>query len=183
MTRLAAVASIALSLAVVSACKKDTPATKPAATTEPAPFAIVLGDATVYELVGRKYDKLDPPGRELVLHSDGTVEMMFGKDGKPLITAMLKADGTMTADGKAVAVISEHALTATEGNKQMATVDGNTITVQIEDKRVTSELAADGSVTVLDSPYKTKWRIDAKDPAVRRTAFLLLGTMMKTALD
>jgi hypothetical protein len=46
-----------------------------------------------------------------------------------------------------------------------------------------SSAKPDGAVTVHDRPDGVKWRIDAADAAVRRTAVLALGLTMKTALD
>src|SRR5690242_16595019 len=101
---------IAVLAALLLACGKSTPSSKPAGTTTSAPssaraFHLALGDATVYELVDRRLNVRDKPVRHLVLHADGTAELINDKTDRPMITLMVRADGTVLADGKPVVAI------------------------------------------------------------------------------
>lgn len=172
-----------LALAVLlAACGKS------ASTSDPAPtitgFHVALGDATVYELVDRRWRTRDKPARDLVLHADGKVDFINDKTDKTMMTLTVQPDGTVVADGKPAMRLTEHGVTRVDGAQMLPVViDGDTVTVTIEDKPVKVVLAADGNVTVVDRPDGNKWRIDAADPAVRRTAFRLLAIEMKEALD
>src|SRR5436853_3488721 len=53
----------------------------PAPTPAPSTFQIAVGDATVYELVDRKWQKRSPPTKDLVMHADGTVDVLNDKTG------------------------------------------------------------------------------------------------------
>ena len=145
-------------------------------------FHLELGDATVYELVDRRWNKRDKPARELVLHGDGQVEMINDKTDKPMATFTVKPDGTLAMGDKDVAKIGEHGIVQM-GKAMPLTIDGNTIELDVNDKHVTVTLADDGNVTVAGLPDGNKWRIDGKDKDVRRTAFLVLALDMKAALD
>jgi len=181
--------TLVTSLLVVTAmsCGKDktpssgtsTPTTAKVA--EPA-TAIKLGDATVYELVNRRWDKVDPPKRAMVLHADGTLEDINDKTDKPWMTFAIKLDGSVSFEGKPVGTISDRGVVGADGQVQIP-LAGDTLSVKIDDKIVKVSLGSDGNVTVHDRPDGVKWRIDAADAAVRRTAFLALGLTMKTALD
>ena len=84
MIKLALLGSLAV--AAMSCGKaKDATATAPAAKTASAPAAatIKLGDASAYTLVNRRWQKVDPPKRDIVLHADGTVEVINDKTDKP----------------------------------------------------------------------------------------------------
>jgi hypothetical protein len=146
-------------------------------------FHIALGDATVFELVDRRLNKLDKPRPDLVLHPDGNAELINDKTGKPWMTYMVKPDGTVMVGDKPIAILSEHGITDPTSHKQVLELDGDTASLAIDGKTVKVVLASDGNITVLDRPDGNKWRIDAKDPAVMRTAFLVLGLSMKVALD
>ena len=93
----------------------------------------------------------------------------------------MKADGTLEAKGVAVAKLSADAVTDLETNQPVpVTISGNTISAQTDDgKTVTLTLADDGKVTVAGGPMDGKtWRIEAADPAVAHTAFLVVGVSM-----
>lgn len=182
---------ITLLASLLLACgKSPTPSPKPAGNpTGAAPssaraFHLTLGDATVYELVDRRWNVRAKPVRKLVLHADGTAELINDKTDRPMLTFTVKTDGTVLSDGQPLAAISEHAITDLATHKPWPlSIDGNTISLQIDGATVKVVLADDGNITVADRPDGNKWRIDAKDPAVRRTAFLVLALSMKTALD
>jgi hypothetical protein len=176
-------------LLVACGNKEPAPSTKPGSaapsTTAPAAGTLALGDATVYELVSRKWEKRDPPVKELVMYPDGKVELFNDKTGNVMGTLFVKPDGTVSFEGdRPIAKIGEREIApAGENRINPLVVDGNTIIVRIENQQVKVVLADDGNITVLDRPDGNKWRIEAKDPAVRRTAFLVLGLQMQTALD
>ncbi len=171
MTRL-----VLISLAL-SACSHDTAHAA-------AGFHMKLGDATVYELVDRRWNKRDKPARHVVLHADGTAEIINDKTDKAWITFQVKEDGTVLAKGEPVMTISEHGIVDAKSKKPLPVeIDGNVVWVTIDKDRVKVVLADDGNITVVDRPDGNKWRIDAKDKDVRRTAFLVLATEMKVALD
>jgi hypothetical protein len=183
---------LALVVLTLTACGNHTTSSEPAAKSTAEPAAkptsagvhLALGDATVYELVDRRWRKRDPPTRRLVLHADGTVEMINDKTDKPWMTFAVKDDGTVLAEGKPMATIAEHGITDAMTNRPVPLeIDGNTITVHIDKDAVKVVLATDGNITVVDRPDGNKWRIDAKTPEVMRTAFLVLALDMKTALD
>jgi hypothetical protein len=179
MTRLVLASCLAF-----AACDKPATRSEPAATKAAPAFHLALGDATVYELVDRRWRTREKPTRDLVLHADGTAEVINDKTDKPWITWVIKEDGTVLGEGKLVAMISEHVITDVKSGKPLAlSIDGDTISVQIDSKTVKVVLASDGNITVIDRPDGNKWRIDAKDPAVMRSAFLALALTMKTALD
>lgn len=147
-------------------------------------FHLKLGDATVYELVDRRWNKRDKPARDLVLHADGTAEIINDKTDKPWITFQVKEDGTVLAKGEPVMTISEHGIVDARSKQALPVeIEGNVVWVTIDKERVKVVLADDGNITVVDRPDGNKWRIDAKDKDVRRTAFLVLATEMKVALD
>jgi hypothetical protein len=165
-----------------------TPTTPTPAPTTPTPapttFAVALGDATVYQLVDRKLKKLDPPAKDLVMHANGTVDVINDKTGESMMTFVVDTDGTVSVGGKPVAKLAEHDITDLTSNQPFpVTLDGDTASVDIDGTTVKVVLAADGNITVVDRPDGNKWRIDAKDPAVMRTAFRVLAMHMKTALD
>jgi hypothetical protein len=135
---------------------------------------LALGEATVYENVDRKWQHLDPPRVEMKLHADGNVEFINDKTGEPWIQFEVKPDGSLGHAGKMLGRL---------GDNKNVTIDGNTATVTIENEHVKVTLGDDGNVTVHDRPDGVKWRIEAKDPAVRYTAFRVLAISMKTALD
>ncbi|MEP6864903.1 MAG: hypothetical protein ABJE66_30065 [Deltaproteobacteria bacterium] len=149
-----------------------------------APAHLPLGDATVYELVDRRWRKVDPPHRELVLHADGTAEMINDKTGKAWLTFHVTEDGAVSLDGKRVAMLTDQRILNADGTPSNIEVHDNTVSFMIGKEPVHVVLAQDGRITVLDRPDGVKWRIDASSPAVMRTAFLLLAaTTMKIALD
>jgi hypothetical protein len=148
-----------------------------------ATFHLRLGDATVYELVDRRWQKVEPPRPDLVLHADGTAEMINDKTGKPSLTFHVTEDGKVLQGDTQVATITEHGIVDADGKPSEVTIDGNTASVAIENEQVKVTLAPDGKVTVVGRPDGVKWRIDAHDPAVSRTAFFVLALTMKTALD
>jgi hypothetical protein len=203
------IAQVTLVLLIVACGNRESSSAKPAAasasTSAPAPEGsaapapsgsaaparsavankLVLGDATVYELVSRKWERRDPPVKELVMYPDGKVELLADKSGEVMLVLFVKPDGTVTfEDGKPIATIGEREITpAGKSRLNPLVIDGDTIIVTIEAKQVKVVLAEDGNITVLDRPDGNKWRIDAKDPAVRRTAFRVLGLQMQMALD
>jgi hypothetical protein len=153
----------------------------PPAEPEPPPFALVLGEATVFEGSG----KAEKPVWKL--HADGTTESSGTLTKKKKTTtvwnpgATVKADGTIEAKGVAVAKLSADAITDLETNQPIPlTISGNTISVQTEaGATVTLTLADDGQFTIAGGPKDGKsWRIEAADPAVARTAFLVVGISM-----
>lgn len=161
-----------------------TPTPTPTPTPATSSFQIALGDATVYELVDRKWHKREPPAKDLVMHPDGTVEVINDKTGEAMLTMGVAADGTVTVGGKQVARIGDRDITDLASNQPFpVTIDGDTASVDIDGTIVKVVLAADGNITVVDRPDGNKWRIDAKDPAVMRTMFRVLAMHMKTALD
>lgn len=179
------VAVIASLSAVLMSCgkAKDTSSAPPApANTAPAAAGIKLGDATVYVLVDRRLQKVDPPKRDMVLHADGTIEMINDKTDKPWMTFAVKPDGRVMAEGKPVGALSDRGILGPDGQVEIP-LDGDTLSVKVDSDVVKVSLGRDGTVTVHDRPDGAKWRIDAADAAVRRTAFLALGMTMKTALD
>lgn len=98
------------------------------------------------------------------------------------MTFAVKPDGRISYEGKPMGALTGRGVVGPNGNVQVP-LAGDTLSVQIDDQVVKVSLAADGTVTVHDRPDGVKWRIDAPDPAVRRTAFLALGLTMKSALD
>lgn len=168
---------IATALLLAACGNHGTPSSGPAA------FHLSLGDATVYEQVDRRWQKVDPPRRDLVLHADGTAEMINDKTDRPWITFHVSAEGKVLQGDKPVATITEHGITDPDGKPGNVTIDGNSVTVSIDGEPVKVTLAPDGTVTVIGRPDGAKWRVDAHDPAVARTAFLVLALTMKTALD
>lgn len=174
-------------LALVACKKAPSPEPKPVEAPAPAPaqgFHVGLGDATVYELVNRKWEKVDPPARKIVLHADGTAEWFSDKTDAVMFTMTVKPDGTVTAEGKPMFTLGERTITSAMSNAPLPlTIDGDTISLEVNDKTVKVVLAADGNITVVDRPDGNKWRIEAKDPAVMRTAFRVLATQMESALD
>lgn len=161
-----------LAILVLSACSKH----------GSGRFHLKLGDVTVYELVDRRWNHHEPK-RDLVLHADGTAEIINDKTDKPWMTFQIKEDGTVLAQGKPVGTISEHGITDANGKPLPLEIDGDTITVHIEQEAVKVVLASDGNITVVARPDGNKWRIDTKDPELMRTAFLVLAMEMKVALD
>src|SRR6185437_4009490 len=111
---------------------------------------LTLGDATVYELVDRRLHKRATPVRDVVLHADGKVEFINDKTDKPMMTFVVKPDGTVFADGKPMAVISLHGLMDLTTNQPLSvTIDGDTVLFKIDDKTVKVTLdPASGNVTV-----------------------------------
>lgn len=168
---------------LIAACGNHSTEPTPAHGSGSAAFHLTLGDATVYELVDRRWQKVDPPRPDVVLHSDGTAEMINDKTGKPWITFHVSEDGKVLQGDTQVATLTEHGISSPDGKPSAVTIDGNTADVAIEDEHVKVTLAPDGAVTVVGRPDGVKWRIDAHDPAVARTAFLVLALTMKTALD
>ena len=145
---------------------------------------LVLGDATVYELVNRRFETLEKPARALVLHTDGTLELINDKTDRPWMTFVVKTDGTVLSGGKPLARITEHAIVDADNQSTRAVLfDGDVATVVIEGTAVKVVMSSDGTITSSDRPGVVKWRIEAKDPAVRRTAFRALGLQLKAALD
>jgi hypothetical protein len=147
------------------------------------------GDATVYELVERKLNNREQQAPVLVLHAGGLVEVIDDKTGKMSPLCVLKNDGSVLGSipgrigAEEIGWIADREIRGRSG-EPFVSIDGNTVAIVIHGKTVKSVLAADGTVTVLDSPHGAKWRIEAKDPAVMRTAFLALAAVsMRTALD
>jgi len=138
---------------------------------KPAPSGIVLGDATVYELVDRRFQKREPPVVELKLHADGRGEWFNDKTGEPYGAFTVNPNGTL-------------AITTTTTTVPLPALDGDTITLSIDGKPMKVVLRSDGNVAVVGNLGDVvKWRIAAKDPAVARTAFRVLAVTMKQALD
>jgi hypothetical protein len=152
--------SLALAFLLTAACSNS----------KPAPSGVALGDATVYELVDRRFQKREPPVVELKLRADGRGEWFNDKTGKPYGAFTVNTNGTL-------------AIATTTTTVPLPALDGDSITLDIDGKPVKVVLGADGNVTVADRPDGVKWRIEAKDPAVARTAFRVLAVTMKQALD
>ena len=172
------VRSACLVLALVACGSGSSTATKSGG------IAVKLGEATVSEL--------GPPETPVMkLHADGTSEFLEryrhkAPDWQPGFT--LAADGSFTYAGKPLGrsladefdgVVSGHDHTSKK-------LEGDTVVIDIQGLPTARfELAADQTVTLTGRPADKvqRWRIDAPDHDVARTAFLVFAIWMKASID
>ena len=175
-----AVALVA-AVAAVAACSRDhgheAPAPAPAQAHEP-PFHLTIGEGTVFEV--------GDAGEMAVfkLHASGAAEQLMTFRKKPpewWPLGVIKADGSFDKGGSLA-----DAYTKPHRDGTHMSIDGNTIAIDIPGLPAAKvELHDDKTVTLAGRPRDKaqRWRIDAADPAVVRTIFLVFGTSLKTAID
>jgi hypothetical protein len=161
---------------------------EPAAPAEPpapvlTPVSLVLGQATVY---GKEGKNKEVP--VLRLAADGAVE--WNKAADPTARKQPKAEwvriGAVTADGTvstpegtpAVRMHAEGVTDLARNDTLPMSLGDDLITVDMDGTEIRLE-RTDATVKVTGAPTleSVSFRIDAKDPAARRTAFLTLGTV------
>lgn len=169
-----------------------TEAASPEATKREAPFQLALGEATVIELLDKR---LEPVSRPIwKLHRDGKTESGNNKTGTWSGEVTAAVDGTLSWDGKPIAKITEHEIRFEAMGDHVQppiAVEANTLSVKVwtkerdgEDLTVAVKLGPDGALTVHHkSGPRVQYKIDAADPAVMRTAFLIFGATIKHRLD
>ncbi len=155
-----------------------------AAATKPAGGVVVkLGDATVFELG-------PPETPAMKLHADGTTEFLEhyrhkAPDWKPGFT--LAADGSVGFGGKRLGTLAEEFNGVASGHDHTSKkLDGNAVVIDIQGLPTARfELADDQTVTLTGRPAADvkRWRIDARDKDVARTAFLVFAVWMKSSID
>lgn len=171
----------ALLAVVVLACgnrAKEPPPPPP----PPPTGALVLGEATVFE------------GDKAIwkLHANGDSEYFDDNGNAWRAAETFAADGSVTFLSKVSFRITDTAITGPDGvTPQLMTISGNTLTVPVRDQepdaepsRVPVVLGADGGVTVQRDagPAVVRWRVEAKNADVMRTAFLAFGTTIMPRL-
>jgi len=100
-------------------------------------------------------------------------------------------DGGIWFGDQQLATVTEHAITYRDGGPPPIVIDGNALSVVVwqkahdgEDFTAKVELGTDGNVTVHHRDgTRVQWKIEAKDPAVQRTAFLVFGATLKARID
>ncbi len=149
-----------------------------------APFRLVLGEATIIELLDKHLQPISRPMWKL--RTDGTTEHA-SRSGQWRPVFSHASDGTVSLEGNTVATISHRAITFVEYEGQTQppiAIDGNTLTVMIDESMfVKVELDSDGGITVHHARPRVQWRIEAADPAVMRTAFLAFGATIASRVN
>ena len=138
--------------------------------------SLVLGEATVFE------------GSKAIwkLRANGDSEFFDDKGNAWRAAETFGVDGSVTFLSKVLLRITDTAITGPDGiTPQLMTINGNTLTVAIREEpdgepaQVPVVLGADGNVTVqrqsAGQPV-VRWRIEAKQADVMRTAFFAFGT-------
>jgi hypothetical protein len=152
------------------------PEPEPPKEPEPPPFELALGDATAWD--GKK--------EVFRMKADGSTEMASTVTKKKKTTTewkpgpMIKADGTVELDGKAVAQITaDGAKNLETGEPFPIKIAGDEISATGEgDVEVKFVLDAEGNAKVVGGPMDGRtYVIKSEDANVRRTVFLVMGTM------
>jgi len=202
MKRLAVIVVVLGVVAVACAKSESPPATaeprtrsSESATPEPTratgtASGFTLGEATVIRLLDKRFQPTSVPLWRL--HADGKSERFHDKSGTWEPDVEARPDGTIWLDSHELATVSDEAITydMPDGPKPIA-IDGNTVSVVVwqkahdgEDFTAKIELGDDGAITVHHRDgTRIYWRIDAADPAVRRTAFHVFALQFKSWLD
>jgi len=152
----------------------------PAGATGAAGPGLALGEATVYEL--------GPPEQAVMkLHADGHLELAWRTKTKEewMAGGVLRADGAIEANGEKVMRVVEGPRDLNDHGDRM-TVTGTTILFHMPGLAdVTAELV--GNTIKLSGDRHDgmgdRWRIEAADPAVVRTAFLVFGPSIAPVID
>ncbi|HEV7554818.1 MAG TPA: hypothetical protein VGO00_05135 [Kofleriaceae bacterium] len=170
----------------MTACanKPPTPAAPP-----PAPFALELGEITLFE----------GPDAMLKVHADGTTEL-GGRSGRMQITPgqtassdslpitwkpgpTLHADGSITAAGAAVAKVNaDGSIVELKTNTTLPfTITADKVTFASEGTTLSVELSADGKLSRVGAPAEPankQIRVEGADTAGKRRAMLVMVGVM-----
>jgi hypothetical protein len=166
---------VALALVMVAGPARGTPPAN-----EP-PFHLTFGESTVFE-VGA------PDKPVFKLHSDGAIEVLLTFRHKPpewLAGGVFKVDGTIMVNGKQIGALADSYTKPFRDGTHMS-IAGNTISIDIPGLPLaTVRLRDDKTIVLVGRPPQDPqhWRIEASDPAVVRTTFLVFGTNLKVAID
>lgn len=153
---------------------------------KPDGFELTLGEATIVQLLDKHLEPVSRPVWKL--HADGKTEVGSDRGWDRFVT--VATDGALSLDGKTVAAVADGEITFVAqpelGNEVQnpIAVDRNTLAVQIDNGVVVKvELGADGGITVHHEVPRVQFRIEAADPAVMRTAFLVFGAYIAARID
>lgn len=205
---------LVLSIFSLVACGGSAPesTTTPAAAASQPTSALALGDARITVVLGKDQkpevtEKPDgsvniktPVRFELVLHPDGNIDAFTKLDSGDMKmpgTTRVTDAGELSFDGK-VKVKIDDAGAVTALHESRESVEGKVVkeesewramgvldasgTFRASQTGVTVRVEPDGSVTGL--PAEIEVRIEAADPAVRRTAlFLFVASMASTRME
>jgi hypothetical protein len=162
-----------IAVVAVIACGTSPKDSTPAPT-QPVTGTLVLGEATVFE------------GAKAIwkLHANGDSEFFDDNGSAWRAAETFAADGSVTFLSKVFFRITDTAITGPDGlTPQLVTISGNTLTVPIREEpdgepaQVPVVLGADGNLTVQRGGQPVvRWRIEAANADVMRTAFLAFGT-------
>jgi hypothetical protein len=155
--------------------------------TEPAASTLVLGEATVTEVINARHE----PSSKVVLrlHADGAIEFDHGMTGALSAEGQLSFDDARKNERVSYAAITPDAVTfAPELGAKLSpiAIDGNTVTVDVDGfGPIAVELADDGAVTVhhVQGGSRVQWRVAGETAAIRRTAFLAFSPMIEQTID
>ena len=174
-----------LVIACGNSTKESTPTPTPTPTMPtPAPpptptSKLALGEAIIFEGTTPIWK----------LHADGRTEVFDATSKAWHDAETITADGGVTYLNQVALRITDRAITGPDGATPiLMTIDGNTLTVPIREEpdgdpaQVKVELASDGQVTVHRGKPAVRWRVEAKDAAVMRTAFLAFGVTIMPRL-
>jgi hypothetical protein len=163
-------------IVLVAACSSTDP--KPAEKSiESKPFHLTFGEATVYELG-------NPETAVFKLHGDGGIELLWKTKSKQewIKGPVVHADGTISPNVK----ITEHEVVEPPShNGNHVKIDGNALVIHTDGLDDVTVSFADNKITMAGhrKQLDKSWRIEAKDPEVAHTAFLLFGAEIPPMID